>query len=94
MHTITKVEVMDDFRLGLRFDDGTAGEVDLSNLAGHGVFAAWTDFAEFQKVKVGEVGELVWPCGVDLCPDALYLSVTGKRPEEEFPILKHELANA
>ena len=45
-------------------------------------------------MTVGETGELVWSCGVDLCPDALYLRVTGKKPEEEFPVLKHELAYA
>ena len=94
MHTITHVEVREGFCVSLMFNDGTAGEVDLSDLAGRGVFAAWTDYAEFRKVTVGETGELVWSCGVDLCPDALYLRVTGKKPEEEFPVLKHELAYA
>ena len=94
MHAITHIEAMKAYRVSLRFDDGTAGEVDLSELAGHGVFAAWIDYAEFEKVTVGEAGELVWSCGVDLCPDALYLKITGKKPEEEFPILQHELAYA
>ena len=43
---------------------------------------------------VGETGELIWPNDLDLCPDALYLRVTGKKPEEEFPALKHEFAYA
>ena len=33
------------FRLWLRYDDGASGEVDLSDLAGRGVFAAWIDRA-------------------------------------------------
>jgi hypothetical protein len=94
MHTITHVEALEDYRISLSFDDGTAGEVDLSDLAGRGVFVGWTDYADFRKVTVGETGELVWPSGVDLCPDALYLRVTGKKPEEEFPVLRHELAYA
>jgi len=94
MHTITHVDALEGFRLSLRFGDGTEGEVDLSHLAGRGVFAAWTDFAEFRKVTVGESGELVWPNGGDLCPDALYLRVTGRQPEDEFPALQHELAYA
>lgn len=94
MHTITRVEALDDYRIRLAFADGTRGEVDLSALAGRGVFAAWEDYAEFRKVTVGDSGELVWPSGVDLCPDALYLKVTGKTPEEEFPVLQHELAHA
>ncbi len=90
MHTITHVEAMDSFCLSLRFNDGTAGKVDLSDLAGRGVFEAWTEYSEFRKVTVGETGDLVWPCGVDLCPDALYLRVTGKKPEEESPALPRQ----
>ncbi len=41
MHTIIQVEAIDDYRLRPRFDDGTVGEVDLSDLAGRGVIAAW-----------------------------------------------------
>ena len=94
MHKITQVEAMEGYHISLSFADGTSGEVDLSDLAGRGVFAAWRDYAEFQKVMIGETGELIWPNEVDLCPDALYLRVTGKKPEEEFPVLQHELAYA
>ena len=94
MHTITKVEALQDYCLHLYFADGTHGVVDLSELVGGGVFQGWQDYAEFRKVKVGETGELIWPSGVDLCPDALYLKVTGRRPEQEFPALQHELAHA
>ena len=41
------------------------------------------------KVKIGETGELIWSEQVDLCPDALYLRLTGKKPEDIFPSLKH-----
>ena len=94
MHTITKVEALEAYRLHLSFADGTHGVVDFSELVGRGVFQGWQDYAEFRKVKVGETGELIWPSGVDLCPDALYLKVTGRRPEQEFPALQHELAHA
>jgi len=94
MHAITRVEALDDYRVGLSFADGTRGVVDLSDLVGQGVFAGWQDYSKFRQVAIGETGELVWPDGVDLCPDALYLKVTGKTPEEEFPALKHELVHA
>ena len=84
---IVKVDVRDGYSLELAFDDGTRGAIDLADLAGRGVFAAWLDRAEFAKVEVGSGGELAWPCGVDLCADALYLRLTGKRPEEIFPVL-------
>ena len=94
MHKITRVKVLKDYQLSVSFADGTRGVVDLSSLVGRGVFAAWEDFTEFRKVMVGETGELIWPSGLDLCPDALYLKLTGKKPEEEFPALQRELSYA
>lgn len=95
MHRIVGVDVLDDYCVDLSFSDGARGVVDLSRLVGCGVFSAWKDYSEFRKVRVGETGDLVWPAGIDLCPDALYLKVTGKRPEDEFPALQqHDLAHA
>ena len=94
MHMITRVEALENYQISASFADGTRGIIDLSSLVGHGVFTTWEDYTEFRKVKVGETGELVWPSGLDLCPDALYLRLTGKKPEEEFPRLKHELSYA
>jgi hypothetical protein len=94
MRKITHVEVLQTYRLALTFDDGTAGTVDLSDLVGKGVFACWNDDAVFAQVRVGSSGELVWDDQVDLCPDALYLKVTGKQPEELFPVLCQEPARA
>ena len=94
MHTITKVKALEDYRLDVSFADGTRGVVNLSELVGRGVFQGWQDYAELRKVQVGETGELIWPSGVDLCPDALYLKVTDRKPEQEFPALKHELVHA
>ena len=94
MNRIAKVEPLQDYRLDVSFVDGTRGVVDLSDLAGRGVFALWNDYAEFRKVRIGDAGELVWSDKIDLCPDSLYLKVTGKRPEEVFPALQHEPVHA
>jgi len=94
MHKIKQAEALEGYRLKLCFADGTTGEVDLSDLAGRGVFAAWKDYAEFRKVTIGDAGDLVWPSGVDLCPDSLYFRMTGKIPEEEFSSLKLKLVHA
>lgn len=72
------------YRIWLRYQDGTEGEVDLSHLAGRGVFAAWDDERVFAEVKLGPHGAVEWPGNLDLCPDALYFRLTGKRPEEVF----------
>lgn len=94
MRKITRVDVLQGYHLALTFDDGITGTVDLSGLAGKGVFALWEDYADFEQVRIGGSGELTWSETADLCPDALYLKVTGKRPEEVFPALRHEPARA
>jgi hypothetical protein len=94
MQTITAIEVLQGYRLSLTFDDGASGIVDLSHLAGKGVFARWLDRKQFEQVRIGSVGELVWGDDLDLCPDSLYLQVTGKKPEDIFPILCRDSAHA
>lgn len=82
------VKALSDYRLWLRYEDGREGEVDLSNLAGRGVFALWNDYATFERVRIAEDGVIYWNEEVELCPDATYLKLTGKTPEETFPKLK------
>jgi hypothetical protein len=90
MHRVKRVVVLGKYSLSLSFDDGASGTVDLSDLAGRGVFALWDDYDMFRKVKIGERGELLWGEQIDVCPDALYLKATGKTAEEVFPGLRHE----
>ena len=45
-----------DYRIWVRYDDGAEGAVDLSDLAGHGVFRAWADPAVFASVRIGPTG--------------------------------------
>ena len=94
MRRITKVKVLPGYRLELEFDDGVCGVVDLSDTVGSGVFALWRDPLVFEQVRIGSSGELAWGDRIDLCPDALYLRVTGKRPEDIFPALRHQPTHA
>lgn len=89
MKKIAKVQVLPGYRLDLEFDDGVSGIADLSEAVGKGVFAIWRDPLVFAQVRIGASGELVWGEQVDLCPDALYLKVTGKNPEDIFPALRN-----
>ena len=94
MKKISEVKVLQGYRLELVFDDGTRGVVDLSDLVGKGVFAIWRDRRIFEQVQIGSFGELVWGDQIDLCPDALYLKTTGKKPEDVFPALHCESVHA
>lgn len=88
------VRALPNHRLHLEFSDGFQGEVDLSDLAGKGVFAAWNDYSFFQKVHIGDHREIRWNDDIELCPDSLYLKLTGKTPEELFPKLRREQPHA
>ena len=81
----TDVEPRSGFRIWLRYSDGVAGEVDLSHLAGRGVFEAWNDRALFEAVRISAAGAIAWGDELELCPDALYLQLTGKSVEEIMP---------
>jgi hypothetical protein len=94
MFKIVEAKPLDNFRVWLRFADGVTGEVDLSHLRGQGVFALWDIAGEFERVAIGPRGELVWAEEIDLCPDALYMRVTGKTPEELFPAISEPLEHA
>jgi hypothetical protein len=94
MHKITKVKTEQGFRLQLTFEDGVTGAVDLADLAGKGVFALWLEPSAFAAVRIGSSGELVWGDEIDLCPDAMYIRVTGKKSEDVFPGLRQEAAHA
>ena len=91
---IAEATPREDFKLFLRFEDGIAGEVDLSALAGRGVFAAWRQQGVFDQVRVTEVGAVEWPGELDLCPDALYMQLTGRAPDEVFPTLRSLASHA
>lgn len=55
-YRLIAVEARPDFRLWVRFADGTEGEVDLSDVAGRGVFARWTeDPSEFDRVEIDAI---------------------------------------
>ena len=73
------------FRIWLEYDDGAQGEVDLSHLAGKGVFKAWDDRAFFERVHIAPSRAIAWSDDVDLCADALYLRLTGLAIEDVYP---------
>lgn len=71
-----EVEAREGHRICLRYVDGVAGEVDLSDTAGRGVFAVWNDRARFESGRIGPAREITWGGDAELCPDAPYLRLT------------------
>ncbi len=82
-----RVTPLSGHRLRILYSDGVEGEVDLSHLAGKGVFAIWKGPGVFERVSIGPGGAIQWGEDVDLCPDTLYMEIAGKLPEQVFPNL-------
>jgi len=91
---VVDVNPLPEFRLRLRYSDGVEGVVDLSHLAGKGVFRIWGNPGAFENVSIGSGGEIRWGDDVDICADAVYMELTGKPPDEVFPNLKRAGVNA
>ena len=76
---ITDVRHVHDYVLEMTFTDGRVARLDFERrIVGRGgVFTPLEDVDLFRQVKVDEeAGTLVWPNGVDFCPDLLYSEAT------------------
>lgn len=74
---LASVRPLANYRLEVRFMDGTQGEIDLSGLVRSpdaGVFAALMDQELFNQVYL-EYGAITWPGEIDLAPDTMYEAV-------------------
>lgn len=88
------VQARPGFRVYIEFSDGTSGEVNLSDLAGRGVFRVWNDPEYFRQVHIGEHRQIKWDDEIELSADSLYLRLTRKSPEELFPKLARKQPHA
>ena len=78
---VAEVKHLPDFRLWVRFLDGTSGTVDLSQELWGPMFEPLTNPDVFDQVRVDpELETVVWPNGADLAPEFLYGAVQGQRP--------------
>jgi len=91
---IKKAEPLDGYKIRLEFADGVVGVVDLSHLAGRGVFSLWNERKNFMNVSVENGRWLSWGGEIEIDADSLYLKVTGKNVESLFPASKEDPAYA
>ena len=78
---VVAVRHLVDYELEIRFSDGVVAVLDLKErVCGRGgVFQPFGSPVFFAMVSVDpEAGTLVWPNGVDFCPDVLYAEATGR----------------
>jgi hypothetical protein len=71
---VIAAKVLPEYRLQVRFSDGTEGEVALKDFVfkdPRPIVAALRDTAKFAAVRV-EMDTVVWANGFDLAPEFLY----------------------
>ena len=83
-----RVEPREGYRIYVEYDDGASGEVDLSDVAGKGIFKVWDEPGVFERVHITEDAAIGWGDELDICPDRVYFDLTGKTPEEMMPGLR------
>ena len=81
-HDVVAAQYRGDYKIELKFDDGTRGVVDFSRfLKRGGVFARFKDLAFFKDFTVNpDLGVLTWGEEgeeVDVSPETLYAEATG-----------------
>jgi Protein of unknown function (DUF2442) len=65
---------LDGYQVHVRFEDGTAADVDLAYLVDYGgVFEPLRDGEFFRQLRADpEAGTIVWPNEADIAPETLY----------------------
>ncbi len=77
------VHAVEKYKIYLRYLDGTIGEVDLSHLAGNGIFSQWDENNLFSHVFLDpETHAIAWNEELEICPDALYLKILNRTFKE------------
>lgn len=91
---IEKLKAVEPYKLFVRFADGTEGVLNLSHLAGEGVFKAWDKDNLFFDVFVStETGTITWPGGIDIDLYNAYCKIKGITPEQYFQVKETHAPN-
>lgn len=71
---LIEAKPLDGYVVHVRFEDGTAADVDLSYLLDYGgVFEPLRDIEFFRQLRADpEAGTIVWPNDADIAPETLY----------------------
>ncbi|MCU0913539.1 MAG: DUF2442 domain-containing protein [Planctomycetes bacterium] len=82
LNAVTAIRYTQGYRHCIVLDDGTSGEVDLTEYLDRGpVFAPLRDLEFFKQARI-EGGTIAWPNGADLAPESLYEKVLAATAEE------------
>lgn len=73
MIDVVEARYLHDYTVWLKFEDGTAGEVDLAGELHGPIFEPLRDPEYFRRFMVSpDLGTISWPNGADFAPEFLY----------------------
>ena len=78
---IKALSVLPDYRLEVRFQDGTNGIADFSSILSSkdcGIFQPLLEKAYFGQAHL-EMGAVIWPNGADIDPAWMYEQITARK---------------
>ena len=78
-HDVTDIQILDNYKLRLTFDDGKSGVLDCKPfIEKGGVFSKLRDPEFFKRVHIhNELGVLTWDNEIDIAPETVYSIATG-----------------
>ncbi len=72
MQDVVEARYMSGYKVWLQFEDGTSGEIDLSEELSGPVFEPLRDVKYFAAFRVNrDTGTIEWPNGADFAPEFL-----------------------
>jgi hypothetical protein len=87
MANLIEVKPLKDFKLYLKYSDGTEGEISTSNLRNKKEFESLNDYEVFSQVFVDEkTNDISWKNGLSICKNAAYRQVELKSLMKSFKI--------
>ncbi len=91
IYEVKKVEYLSGYKIKLYFNNGKVKIFDMEDRLrkAKNMLLPLKDIEVFKKVKCVD-GTIVWPNGVDLCPDVLY-KVSKDVPKERKKIVKRSI---
>ena len=76
MYKPIKVKALKKYKIWVKYEDNTEGIIDLSDVAGYGVFKFWDEGNNFKNIFINNETEgIAWNEDLEICPETIYSQI-------------------